>query len=261
MREMVARTFWLPLLLFAAGAGCDDCSRRTGGDDASGSTSATQAPAAAPSASTSAAALGPFVRKRPEQRTGVDACAYLGFTGFACLDALLEEKDPTLLSYMRRLSDADARLAFEATSKGERGGVAHAELALYCADEGPCKATRPDGAEMDDGYACLTKAEALRQEGKADEAARSHARACHCDPKRAQIPVMGGFLACDGSDQPVERAKELPLEEARDIRACGQCDLESGPDACARELARVGTTDAGLGRYLAEVHVPRCRKP
>src|SRR5690242_1070013 len=59
--------------------------------------SATSAPApSTPSSATAAPApLDPakvtFVRERPanEDRKGIDACAYLGGFGFACLDALI----------------------------------------------------------------------------------------------------------------------------------------------------------------------------
>jgi hypothetical protein len=198
-----------------------------------------------------------FVRARPDggERRGLDACAYLGGMGFACLDAYLAEKDAIVKRYMRRLSDADARRAFDELQKNNPGGVAHAELALNCADSGACG---KDGA--DDGYACLTKAEALVQEKKVAESKAAHARACKCSPERAQLPVMGGFLACDGGAA-VERGKNLTTAEAAEVRACGECDASTGPAACAKEIERLAKSDAELARYIETVHVPRCSRP
>lgn len=203
---------------------------------------------------------GKFVRVRPqsmEERVGVDACAFLGGFGFACLDALLAEKDPVKKRYMRRLSDADARQAFDQFQRNEMNGVAHAEVAFGCADSGPCAATKETS---DDGYACLTKAESLMQEKKTAEAKAAQARACRCSAKRAQIPVMGGFLACDG-DTPVERGKNMSSEEAAEVRACGECDGARGPAACAKEIAKLSKSDADVAAYIEKVHVPRCQKP
>ncbi|MDI1433677.1 hypothetical protein [Polyangium sorediatum] len=207
------------------------------------------------------AAAGPFVRERVahSDAKGLDACAYLGGMGFACLDALIAEKDPIVRRYMRRLSDADARQAFDRLQRGEVTGVAHAEMSMGCADSGACGATKDIG---DDGYACLTKAEMARQEKQTAEAQAAHARACKCSPERAQIPVMGGFLACDGAT-PVERGKNLTAEEAAEVRACGECDASTGPAACAKELTRLSKRDGDpdLAKYIETVHVPRCRRP
>lgn len=88
----------------------------------------------------------------------------------------------------------------------------------------------------------------------------AHARACTCGAERAQIPVMGGFLACDGKT-PVERGKNLSSEEAAEVRACGECDADKGPAACAKEIERLSKSDAELSGYLEKVHVPRCARP
>lgn len=204
-----------------------------------------------------------FVRPRPEEgpEGGVDACAYLGWVGAACLSALLEEKDPVKRRYMRRLSDADARLAIENLRTGQPEGVAHAELALFCADSGPCNQKDADGNELDDGYACLTKAEVALQEGDEGAAKKAQSRACKCDPRKAQIPVMGGVLACDGADQPVRRGKDLSLEVAKEIRACGECDGKNGPAACRAEVARLASSNPEIAKYLRGIHAPRCAKP
>lgn len=198
-----------------------------------------------------------FIRPRVEggERSGLDACAYLGGLGFACLDAYLAEKNAIVKRYMRRLSDADARQSFDQFGKGEPEGMAHAELALNCADAGPCG---KDGA--DDGYACLTKAETLTREKKGSEGKAAHARACQCGAERAQLPVMGGFLACDGGT-PVERGKSMSTAEAAEVRACGECDASTGPAACAKEIERLSKSDAELARYIETTHVPRCSRP
>lgn len=201
-----------------------------------------------------------FVRERPAEPSGVDACAYIGGMGFACLDALIAEKDPIKQRFMRRLSDADARQSLEAMKLGQPNGVAHAEMALACAESGACKQKDADGNVLDDGYACLTKAQSLAFE-KDPGAATVHKRACECDPDRAQIPVMGGYLACDGKDKPVTRGENLSLEEANDIRACGECDPEKGPAACQREIDRLKDKDRELSDYLRTTHVPRCGQP
>jgi hypothetical protein len=161
---------------------------------------------------------------------------------------------------MRRLSDADARLALEARTKGEELGVAHAEVALFCADSGPCKKKNAEGTELDDGYSCLTKAQSLANEKDNASSKKAHERACLCDPVRAQIPVMGGFLACAGPKKPVERGKELSLAEAQEIRACAECEPEKGPAACNREIERMKLKDPELAQYIGAVHVPRCQK-
>ena len=226
-----------------------------------------EAPAgAAPVASASAVAAVPtgtaFARQRPDQVDhGPDACAYTGGLGFACLNALLDEKDAVHRRYMRRMSDSDAREAFDALERGEANGVAHAEMALFCKDKGACGGKDSSGTVQDDGYACLTKAEAARQQKDLAASRTAHARACRCDPTRAQIPVMGGFLACDGRDKPVERGKNLTTAEAAEVRACAVCDAEKGPAACTREVQRLTASDPELAKYIETVHVPRCRKP
>jgi len=123
-------------------------------------TTSTDAPKLAPQAAPAAAAdANKFLRARPESgdRKSIDACAYIGGFGFACLDAMLAEKNPVLKRYMRRLSDADARQAFDAWQSKNPGGVPHAEFADQCADKGPCGGT-PN--KSDDGYACLTRGRA-----------------------------------------------------------------------------------------------------
>ncbi|APR86585.1 Hypothetical protein A7982_11934 [Minicystis rosea] len=231
---------------------------------ASASATTIPAPSSTPTASaalTTPTVPGPFVRQTPGERTSVDACTYLGGLGFACLDALLDEKDPAKRRYMRRLSDAAARIEIDARKRGEWGGVAHAEISSLCAESGPCKRKNASGDELDDGYACLTLAEAELAGGKRSSISkRAHARACKCDATRAQIPVMGGVLACDGPDKPVERGASLPLDEARDIRACAECDAEQGPKACEREIDRLRSKDLEVARYLETDHVPRCRR-
>ena len=87
----------------------------------------------------------------------------------------------------------------------------------------------------------------------------AHAKACKCSSARAQIPVMGGYLACDG-DKPVERWRDMEVAVAKDVRDCGTCDAEAGPAACAREIGRLRASDAPLATYLETVHVPRCQK-
>lgn len=180
--------------------------------------------------------------------------------GFACLDALMKEKDPARQRYMRRMSDADARLSLDAYERGEAAGIPHAELSLGCAERGPCGKKDAEGNTLDDGYACLTKAQGLIFEGDKLGSGEAHARACKCGATRAQIPIMGGFLACDGP-KPVERGKELSVREAKDIRACAECDAEAGPEACAREIQRFAEKDAALAKYIESQHVPRCQKP
>ena len=232
---------------------------------ASGTAKASAAASAAsqPAASASAASAGAFIRERPladEQHSGPDACAYIGGLGFNCVDALLEEKDPVKQRYMRRMSDADARQAWDALKRGEPNGVAHGEMALLCAASGPCGKTDKSGAIMDDGYACLTAAEGARDQKDDAGSKAAHARACKCDPRRAQIPVMGGFLACDGKDKPVERGQNLTTEEAADVRACAECDPDKGPAACAKEIKLLASSDAELAKYIETVHIPRCQK-
>jgi hypothetical protein len=114
---------------------------------------------------------------------------------------------------------------------------------------------------MDDGYSCLTKAEGAFQQGDKPAALAAQERACKCDPGRAIIPVMGGVLACDGPGKPVERGKDLPLDEAKDIRACATCDSADGPAACQRELERLDRKDAAVAAYLRATHIPRCQRP
>jgi hypothetical protein len=218
---------------------------------------ATPAPTARPAAPADAA----FVRKLPsgppeQDLTGPDACAYTGWSGLACLKALLAEQDAVRRRYMRRLSDADARRALDALAGDEPSGLAHAELASSCRDPGPCP-----GNMNWYGYACLTKAEAALQQKDLATSRAAHEHACRCDPKGAQIPVMGGLLACDGKDKPVRRSQILTTQEAADVHACGVCDAENGPAACAREVRRLATGDAALAKYIETVHVPRCREP
>lgn len=203
--------------------------------------------------------LSKFVRPRPEHsdRKGLDACAYLGGFGFACVDALLAEKDPIVKRYMRRLSDADARQAFDALQAKSPNGVAHAEFAMQCADKGPCKA---DAAHSDDGYMCLTRAENAIQQGNEAESKAAHERACTCGSERAQIPIMGGFLACNGKT-PEKRGQDMTSAEAKEVRACGECDAQAGPAACAKEIERLSKSDAELAKYIETVHVPRCSRP
>ncbi|APR78694.1 Hypothetical protein A7982_04041 [Minicystis rosea] len=217
---------------------------------------ATPAPTTRPAAPADAA----FVRKRPsgpeKELTGPDACAYTGWSGLACLQALLAEQDAVRRRYMRRLSDADARQALDALPRNEPSGVAHPELASSCKDPGPCP-----GDMNWYGYACLTKAEAALLQKDLATSRAAHEHACRCDPTGAQIPVMGGLFACDGKNKPVGRGKILTTQEAADVQACGVCDAEKGPAACAREVRRLATGDAALAKYIETVHVPRCQEP
>jgi len=226
---------------------------------------------AKPDASTSSTAAPPskpievkpsptkFVRARPESadRKGLDACAYLGGFGFACVDALIAEKNPIIKRYMRRLSDADARQAFDRWQKKEPAGVAHAEFSDQCADKGPCKGTAD---KSDDGYACLTRAEMAIQENNEKESKAAHERACTCGAERAQIPVSGGFLACRGKTAE-KRGQNLTIAEADEVRACAECDAEKGLAACAKEIERLSKNDAELAKFIETVHVPRCAQP
>ncbi len=261
MHQFIRSTLIVSVALCCSAAlsGCDEKPTKPTAELVTGNKSGASA---APATGTGVA-LGsntPFVRKRPDERNSVDACVYIGFMGFACIDALLKEKDPVKRRYMRRLSDADARQGYAAFTKKLYGGVAHGELAFLCAESGPCGELNAQGSLQDDGYACLTKAEAALQQGEPASSKQAHARACKCSPKRAQIPVMGGFLACDGN-KPVRRATSMPLSEAEEIRKCGECDEKDGPKACAAEIKRLTNTDADLATYLRTVHVPRCRKP
>lgn len=215
---------------------------------------------AKPSARTDASGWK-FVRQTSAMDvTGIDACAFLGGLGGACLEALLAETDPAKKRWMRLLSDADARQAQAALEKGEPGGVAHAEAALFCADSGPCKQSNEDGDSMDDGYSCLTKAEAALQQGDKAVSESAHARACECDPARAQIPVMGGMLACDDK-KPVKRGGHLSLEEATRIRDCATCENTRGPAACAQLIDALKGKDAEVAQVVLQQVVPRCQKP
>ena len=202
---------------------------------------------------------GKFVRVRPEHvdRTGIDACAYLGGFGFGCLEALIAEKNPVIKKYMRRLSDADARQAFDQYQAKQPNGVPHAEFADQCADTGPCGGT---AGKSDDGYSCLTRAESAIQGNNVAESNAAHERACRCGAERAQIPIMGGFLACQGKT-PEKRGQSITSAEALEIRACGECDPQSGPAACAKEIERLSKSDEELAKYITSVHVPRCTKP
>lgn len=191
----------------------------------------------------------------------MDACAYTGGFGFACVDALLVEPDPIRARYMRRLSDAYARTELD----DDTGGPAHAEIVECCNASGPCGADKKTGhgdcPRMDDGYACLTAAEVKSAE-KSDPKV-FHDRACRCDWTRAQIPVMGGLLACDGPGKPVNRGKDVSVvmssTEAREVVACGTCDSHVGQGACEREVARLRRTDADLARYIERIHTTRCQ--
>lgn len=253
--------------------GCARANPGSGASEAPASAPAASPPPASAETSTPTVAarsapepLGPFVRKRPEsQPSGVDACAYRGFLGFACVDAIIAESDPVKRRYMRRLSDAAARIEKDNREKNEWGGVAHAEIIAGCGTAGPCGRAIPDWAagKPDDGYACLTKAEALLNESKkaTKESTQAHARACQCDPVRAQIPVMGGVLACDGPGKPVEHGTQLELSVALSIIACGWCDPDGGPKACTSEIERLKKDDAKLAAYVENTHAPRCQRP
>ncbi len=205
-----------------------------------------------------ATGLTKFVRARPESadRKGIDACAYLGGFGFACLDALVAEKNPVVKRYMRRLSDADARQSFDESRANKGGGVAHAEFGMQCADSGPCGAT-PD--HSDDGYMCLTRAENARQQNNDAESKAAHVRACTCGSERAQIPIMGGYLACNGKTTEI-RGQNLSTVEAKEVRDCGECEAQAGAAACAKEIERLSKSDAELAKYIETVHVPRCSR-
>ena len=206
------------------------------------------------------AAAAAFVRERPQEPAGVDACAFTGGVGMACLAALRAEQDPIKRRYMRRLTDAEARQSLDEMAKGEPRGVAHPEVAAMCAETGPCGAKDANGNAMDDGYSCLTKAQSLAFD-KDPSAAAVHTRACQCDAVGGQIPVMGGYLACDGPDKPVTRGQSLSSDEAKQIRDCAECSKETGAVACSLEIARLSASDPELANYLKTVHVPRCSQP
>lgn len=262
-------TLMLLTLLVACGDSASSNKKSSTDDDEprSKKTKTSAKPSGAPSGSpTPPTAAGvdvatlTFVRARPDEPTGVDACAFIGGMGFACANALKEEKDAVARRYMRRMSDADAKQSFDAFMRGEPNGVAHAEVAMMCADGGPCKQKDAEGNELDDGYACLTKAQSMAYE-KLPEVAAVHARACKCDHEGAQIPVMGGYLACDGPDKPVARGQNLSAEEAKDVRDCAECNADGGPAACKREIGRLEKSDAELARFIRDRHAPRCARP
>jgi hypothetical protein len=176
----------------------------------------------------------------------------------ACLVALEDEKDPMKRRYIRRLSDAAARQALEGLARGEDpGDVAHAELALNCGTSGPCAKMDGNSTVTDDGYACLTAAQRAYNEGDKATWRNAHERACRCNPTGAQIPVMGGTLACDGPGRPVERGHDLTLQVANEIRQCAECDPDRGPEACKREIARLRETDPDQARFV-EARAERC---
>jgi hypothetical protein len=204
---------------------------------------------------------GKFIRERPygDDAKGVDACAFIGGMGFACLDALLAERDPAKKRYMRRLSDADAHEAIVSEKNGEPGGVPHAEVADNCVPSAACGKKDKEGHAQDDGYFCLTSAEIARSNKDIAEMKKAHAFACKCGGDRASIPIMGGYLACDGT-KPVERGHDLSDEEAREIRDCATCDPRRGIVACQDEIARLRKTDTEIADYLEKTHVPRCQK-
>ncbi len=271
----VAR-WWLlgVLVLSSAGVvGCDDKDAEAPSDDDAAPRKTTQkkkvnkagATATASTGAASDAATDPsgwrFVRQTSAMDvTGMDACAFLGGIGVACLDALLAESDPVKKRWMRLLSDADAREAQAALEKGEPMGVAHAEMALFCADSGPCKQPNENGDAMDDGYACLTKAEAALQQSDAAGSVSAHKRACACDSRRAQIPVMGGMLACDDKT-PVKRGSQLSVDEAKRIRDCATCEGTRGPAACAQLVDALKPKDPEVAKLVLEQVVPRCQQP
>ena len=225
-----------------------------------GATTASAATAASAKAADRSHANWKFVRERPTDPQGMDACAYTGGLGFACIDALLAETNPAKKRYMRLLTHSDARASFDELKKGNPGGVAHAEIAMMCADSGPCKQKGESGDEMDDGYACLTKAESLHQEGDS-AASAAHKRACACDHDRAQIPVMGGMLACDGKDKPVNRGTVLTTEQAKQVEACSTCDPKDGPSGCAAIMTMLERQDPEVVALIDKTVVPRCQQP
>lgn len=202
-----------------------------------------------------------FLRERPygEEVQGVDACAYIGGLGFACLNEFLAESDPVKKRYMRRLTDADAREALESEKRGEPVSVPHAEIAANCRVSAVCGKKGDNGNPLDDGYDCLTKAELARAEKDASAMKKAHAFACKCGGVRASLPIMGGYLACDG-EKPVERGHDLSDEEAKEIRDCATCDSESGFSACQNEISRLRQKDPQLADYVEKTHVPRCQK-
>ena len=255
----------LAALIFACGDAGSAKPKKTDDNDDKPSKKSSSSASAKVNESAMPAPLPPmvgtkFVRERPTEPTSTDACSFIGGMGFACVNALMAETDPIKRRYMVRMTDADAKQSFDAMMKGEPGGVAHAEFAMMCAEGGACKQKDTEGNELDDGYACLTKAQSMAFE-KMPEAAGVHARACKCDPVRAQIPVMGGYLACDGPDKPVARGQSLTVEEAKDVRDCAECNHETGPLACTREIERLQKTDAEVAKYIRTTHVPRCAQP
>ena len=131
---------------------------------------------------------------------------------------------------------------------------------MFCNAAGPCGKKAGTAPRRRRVCACLTKVEAARQQKDLASSA-AHKCACHCDPIGGQIPVMGGFLACDAKDKPVERGELLSTADAADVRDCASCDADKGVAACGREIARLKTSDAEVAHYLETVLVPNCRKP
>jgi hypothetical protein len=201
--------------------------------------------------------------------TSVDECACLGLGGFQCGNAFRDEKDPVVQRYMLRMVEAQARLSrdeFEREwyTSGRGPGMPHAEAAMFCKQSGPCGGKNADGNDLDGGYSCLTAADSLYAGTKGGDPTGIERvkRACSCDLANARIPVMGGYglLACDEAGKPkVFGTTDLAL--AKEIRACAECNPETGRKACQAEIDRLWTTDEKLARYLAEEHAPRCRKP
>ncbi|MBX3234254.1 MAG: hypothetical protein KIT84_04155 [Labilithrix sp.] len=222
------------------------------------------AAAAGPAAAPDAGRGIVFVRGVPrvDERRSIDACVYPSALGSACIDALLREPDAVRATYMRRVSDAYARLG-----RGPKVTAAtHAEIAECCHRDGPCGAPKRTGHAdcpiMDDGYACLTAAEILRAEKAEKKGATAlHARACRCSPERAQIAAPGGTLACDGPNRPTERAGVMSDREATQVIACATCDPTTGPAACAAERDRLEPNDPALAHLVEAFVTTRCQEP
>lgn len=242
------------------------------GAPAPSSAASTAAPSAMATAAPSVTASAPrdpgapFVRHPPHSLNSdadaVDECTQVGGNYFSCRGAYGNEKDPVLKRYLWRIQEAGAAGEHDYSHKGPpETDLPHAEVPYMCDPAKPCNATNESG-ELNSAVSCLARAYAEQMANRPGAARAAHAHACKCDPTDGAVPGYNAtpFL-CDKAGKPAFIAPGMKSDEAADILACAACEPKSGPKACAREVARLETSDAELAAHIRTRQIPRCQTP
>ncbi len=207
-----------------------------------------------------------FLRPPPhsnnEAADAIDACTQVGGSYFSCRQAWEAEERPRWKRYLYRIAQGHAAGVggYVSTAPRLEGSMPHAEVPALCVPSLPCGADSP-GGQLNDGVACLARAQQAFVELDPAAARAAHAHACRCATPTEAFPAYNRTAFICRSTQPAFLAADMPAEEGRDIIACAICHPDRGPPACRREVARSSLVDPQLADFIADEQWKRCSRP